>query len=281
MVLSLLLFLSLAVPFTQSSRDTALVTSSDGLPIHYAVQGKGDTALVFIHCWSCDRHLWDNQVAEFAKTNRVVTIDLPGHGASGIGRKNWSVESFGDDVKAVVTKLDLKRVVLVGSSMGGPIALEAARRMPERVIAIVPVDTLHNVEEKVPAEQLDAALKQLRADYKGAVTALMNQFFFSATTPAAVKTRVLNDATSRPPETAIAILAAIFAYDPVPALKEVKVPVRAINSDRVPTNLEVNRKYAPQFDAAIIKGIGHYPMLEEPARFNQLLAEILRSLPRA
>ncbi|HET6851527.1 MAG TPA: alpha/beta hydrolase [Pyrinomonadaceae bacterium] len=281
MVLSLLLFLSLAVPFTQSSRDTALVTSSDGLPIHYAVQGKGDTALVFIHCWSCDRHLWDNQVAEFAKTNRVVTIDLPGHGESGIGRKNWSVESFGDDVKAVVTKLDLKRVVLVGSSMGGPIALEAARRMPERVIAIVPVDTLHNVEEKVPAEQLDAALKQLRADYKGAVTALMNQFFFSATTPAAVKTRVLNDATSRPPETAIAILAAIFAYDPVPALKEVKVPVRAINSDRVPTNLEVNRKYAPQFDAAIIKGIGHYPMLEEPARFNQLLAEILRSLPRA
>ena len=281
MVLSLLLFLSLAVPFTQSSRDTALVTSSDGLPIHYAVQGKGDTALVFIHCWSCDRHLWDNQVAEFAKTNRVVTIDLPGHGESGIGRKNWSVESFGDDVKAVVTKLDLKRVVLVGSSMGGPIALEAARRMPEHVIAIVPVDTLHNVEEKVPAEQLDAALKQLRADYKGAVTALMNQFFFSATTPAAVKTRVLNDATSRPPETAIAILAAIFAYDPVPALKEVKVPVRAINSDRVPTNLEVNRKYAPQFDAAIIKGIGHYPMLEEPARFNQLLAEILRSLPRA
>jgi pimeloyl-ACP methyl ester carboxylesterase len=42
----------------------------------------------------------------------------------------------------------------------------------------------------------------------------------------------------------------------------------------------VNRKYAPQFDVAIIKGIGHYPMLEEPASFNQLLAEILQSLPR-
>jgi pimeloyl-ACP methyl ester carboxylesterase len=153
--------------------------------------------------------------------------------------------------------------------------------MPERVVAIVPVDTLQNVEEKVPAEQLDGVMKQLQADYKGAVTALMNQFFFSASTPAAVKTRVLNDATSRPPETAIAILAAVLAYDAAPALKEVKVPVRAINSDRVPTNLEVNRKYAPQFDAAIIKGIGHYPMLEEPARFNQLLAEILRSLPRA
>ena len=281
MVLSVLLFLSLVMPFGQTGRDTAVVNASDGVPIHYAVQGKGETALVFIHCWSCDRHLWDNQVAEFAKTNRVVTIDLPGHGESGLGRKTWSIESYGDDVKAVVTKLDLKRVVLVGSSMGGPIALEAARRMPERVVAIVPVDTLHNVEEKLPPEQLEAAMKQLRADYKGAVTALMNQFFFAAGTPAAVKTRVLNDATSRPPETALAILAAIFAYDAAPALREVKVPIRAINSDRVPTNLEVNRKYAPQFDAAIIKGIGHYPMLEEPARFNQLLTEILRSLPRA
>jgi len=282
MVLTLLLFLSLVIPFDQTGGNTAVVPASDGVPIHYAVQGEGETALVFIHCWSCDRHLWDNQVSEFAKTNRVVTIDLPGHGQSGLRRKTWSIESYGDDVKTVVTKLDLKRVVLVGSSMGGPIALEAARRMPERVVAIVPVDTLHNVEEKLPAEQLDAVMKQLRADYKGAVTALMNQFFFAAGTPAAVKARVLNDATSRPPETAIAILAAIFAYDAGPALREVKVPIRAINSDRVPTNVEVNRKYAPQFDVAIIKGIGHYPMLEEPASFNQLLSEFLQSLlPRA
>ena len=280
MFLGLLLFLSLVMPFAQTAGDTAVVTSSDGVPIHYTVQGEGDTALVFIHCWACDRHLWDNQVAEFSKTNRVVTIDLPGHGESGLERKNWSIQSYGDDVKTVVTKLDLKRVVLVGSSMGGPIALEAARRMRDRVVAIVPVDTLHNVEQKVPPEQLDAAMKQLRADYKGAVTALMNQFFFAPSTPDAVKARVLNDATSRPPETAIAILAAIFAYDPAPALKKIKAPIRAINSDRVPTNVEVNRKYAPQFDVAIIKGIGHYPMLEEPASFNQLLAEILQTLRR-
>jgi pimeloyl-ACP methyl ester carboxylesterase len=63
-------------------------------------------------------------------------------------------------------------------------------------------------------------------------------------------------------------------------LREVKVPIRAINADRVPTDLAVNRKYAPQFDVVIIKGTGHYPMLEDPVRFNQMLADILRSLPR-
>ena len=54
--------------------------------------------------------------------------------------------------------------------------------------------------------------------------------------------------------------------------------ILAINGDRSPTNLEANRKYAPQFDAVIIKDTGHYPMLENPVRFNQLLTEVLGKL---
>jgi len=279
-LLRILLFVVLAFSAAQAQPKSDVVNASDGVPIHYSVQGKGEPALVFIHCWTCNRRFWDNQVAEFSKTNRVVAIDLPGHGESGQGRKNWSVESYGDDVKAVVTKLGLKRVVLVGSSMGGPIALEATKRMPDRVVAIVPVDTLQNVESKLPPEQLDAVFKQMEADYKNATTSLLNQYFFSPTTPAAVKERVINETISRPPEVALPILRAVFSYDAAAGLREVKVPVRAINADRVPTDVEVNRKYSPQFDAVIIKGTGHYPMLEDPARFNQMLAEILRNLPR-
>lgn len=280
MLLGLLLYSLLFLPFAGVQQKAEVVPAADGVPIHYSVQGAGDPSLVFIHCWSCDRHLWENQVSVFAKNHRVVTIDLPGHGESGQGRKKWSIEEYGEDVKRVVTKLDLKRVVLVGSSMGGPIALEAARRMPERVVAIVPVDTLQNVENKIPPDQLQAILKQLRADYKGTVTGLMNQYFFAPGTPAAVKTRVLNETISRPPELSLAILEAVMTYDQARGLREVKVPIRAINSDLNPTKLEVNRKYAPQFDAVVIKGVGHYPMLENPARFNELLTEIISSLPR-
>jgi sigma-B regulation protein RsbQ len=272
----LLLMSVVSLPFADK---TLTVAAADGVPIHYSVQGKGEPALVFIHCWSCDRNLWDNQVPVFAKQYRVVTIDLPGHGESGQERRNWSVESFADDVNTVITKLNLKRVVLIGSSMGGPIAVEATRRMPDRVVAIVPVDTLQNVENKVPPEQLADVMKQLRSDYKTAVTGFLNQFFFSANTPIAVKNRIISEVTSRPPELSIKILEGIFAYDAAPALGKIKAPIRAINSDLNPTNLEVNRKYAPQFDAVIIKGTGHYPMLEDPERFNELLANVLRDLP--
>lgn len=278
MFAALVLFLAFFTSFVSAAEKTAIVAAPDGVPIHYSVQGKGEPTLVFIHCWSCDRHLWDNQVPLFAKNYRVVTIDLPGHGESGQGRKNWSVESFADDVNTVITKLNLKRVVLVGSSMGGPVAVEATRRMPGRVQAIVPVDTLQNVETKVDPAQLEQVFKQLRADYKGAVTGFLNQLVFSPNTPAAVKNRIISEVTSRPPELNIAILEGILGYNSVPALREIKVPIRAINGDLNPTNLEVNRKYAPQFDAAIIKGSGHYPMLENPERFNELLTDILQNL---
>ena len=280
MLLRIMLLVVFAFSAAQAQPKSEVVNASDGVPIHYSVQGKGDPALVFIHCWACNRHFWDNQVAEFSKTYRVVTIDLPGHGESGQGRKTYSVESYGDDVKTVVTKLNLKRVILVGSSMGGPIALEATRRMPDRVVAIVPVDTLQNVEDKLPPDQLDAVFKQMQADFKSATTSLLNQFFFSPTTPMAVRERIINETIAQKPEVVLPILKAVFSYDAAPGLREVKVPIRAINADRVPTNLEVNRKYAPQFDVVIIKGTGHYPMLEDPARFNQMLAEILRNLPR-
>jgi len=272
------LFLMLLLPVVAVEQKAEVVTAADGVPIHYSIQGKGEPSLVFVHCWSCDRHLWDNQVAAFAKNHRVVAIDLPGHGESGQQRKKWSIEEYGQDVKQVVTKLDLKRVILVGSSMGGPIALEAARRMPERVVGIVPVDTLQNVDQKIPPEQLDNILKQLRADYKGTVTTMMNQFFFAPGSPVAVKNRVINEATSRPPDLALAILESVMGYDQAQGLSGLKVPIHAINSDLNPTNLEVNRKYASQFDVAVMKGVGHYPMLEDPARFNTLLTEAISAL---
>jgi sigma-B regulation protein RsbQ len=260
-------------------RGHRVLVASDGVPIHYVVQGKGEPALVFVHCWGCDRNLWENQVSEFARRHRVVVIDLPGHGESGQGRKNWSMESYGEDVERIVATLNLKRVVLIGSSMGGPVILEAARRMPDQVVGLVPVDTFLNVDQRLSPDAQAGVIKRLESDYKGTTTKTMSEMSFGAGTSAAVKDRVIKAATSRPPEVAIPILKATFEYNPIPALRETKIPIRAINGGRHPTNLEANRKYAPQFEAVIMKDAGHYPMLEDPAQFNRLLDEFLRKLP--
>jgi pimeloyl-ACP methyl ester carboxylesterase len=258
----------------------AVARSGDGVPIHYTVEGRGEPALVFVHCWNCDRHFWDAQLRAFSKSHVVVAIDLAGHGDSGKERKDWTIDAFGDDVKAVVEKLGLKHIVLIGSSMGGPVSLEAARKLGDRVVGIVAVDTLQDVEQKTPPEQADKMLQDMKSDYKGQTTKFISGNLFSPRTPAAVRKRVLTVATSASPDRSVAMLRAVMLYDPVPALAEIHIPIRAINSDKYPTNLEGNRRHIPQFDVALMKGAGHYLMLEDPDRFNALLADALSQLEK-
>ena len=255
-------------------------TSPDGVPIRYDAAGKGDPALVFVHCGGCNRGFWDGQMAYFAPKHRVVALDLAGHGQSGSGRKDWTMQAFGEDVVSVVEALGLKRVVLIGHSLGGPAVLEAARRMPGRVAGVVLVDSWVDFEQRIPAEQIEKLLTALRADYRATTTAITSQYFFSASTPEPVKARVLETVLSGPQEIGVAVARSSMTYDPLPALREIKAPIRAISSDLFPTNLEGNRKYAPGYQAAIMKGVGHYLMLEQPEAFNALLAEALRELAR-
>jgi pimeloyl-ACP methyl ester carboxylesterase len=256
-------------------------TSPDGVPIRYAAAGKGDPALVFVHCGGCNRGFWDGQMAYFAAKHRVVALDLAGHGQSGAGRKDWTMAAFGQDVVSVVEALGLKRVVLIGHSLGGPAVLEAARRMPDRVAGLVLVDSWVDFEQRLPAEEVEKYVSALQADYRATTTSMVSQFLFSASTPEPVKARVLETVLSGPQEIGVAVARSSMAYDPLPALREIKAPIRAISSDLFPTNLEGNRKYVPGYQAAIMKGVGHYLMLEQPEAFNGLLAEALRELARS
>ena len=95
-----------------SSKKANKAVSADGVSISYEVQGQGEPSLVFVHGWSCDREVWEYQVPYFSQNHKVVTIDLGGHGQSGLGRKQWTVQAYGDDVVSVIKKLDLKNVVL-------------------------------------------------------------------------------------------------------------------------------------------------------------------------
>ena len=121
----------------------ASVSSADGSAITYGVKGQGDTTLVFIHCWTCNHEFWRSQVETFSQDYQVVWLDLAGHGLSRSNRDSYTMQAFGQDVAAVVHKVGAERVVLVGHSMGGPVALEAAELLGDKVTGIVGVDTVY------------------------------------------------------------------------------------------------------------------------------------------
>ena len=106
------------------------ILSEDNIIISYNVEGNGKQALVFVHGWSCDKSYWKHQVPYFAEKYKVITIDLAGHGKSGLGRKTLSMEAFGKDILAVLQKTNIEQAILIGHSMGGAVIIEAAKQMP-------------------------------------------------------------------------------------------------------------------------------------------------------
>jgi pimeloyl-ACP methyl ester carboxylesterase len=255
------------------------VSAEDGLQLVCEVRGKGDTALIFLHGWCGDRAYWKNQVDVFAPNYRVVTLDQAGHGQSGKNRKQWSVNGLAADVEAVVKALGLKRVILVGHSMGGPVALIAAKRMPATFVAVIGADTLQNVEFKMPEEVRKQFFEAFEKDFKGTMRLGFDGLVSEKIDPD-LKQWLLSRAEAQDQEMALALMRDMSTLDQKTLLKDARKPVRCINSAGgykffTPTDVAANKKYA-DYDAALLDGVGHYPMLEKPAEFNQKLREVLK-----
>ena len=113
----------------------------DGLAIHSSSTGSGPATMVFVHGWTCDSSSWAAQVPAFAKKYRVVTLDLPGHGQSGVPKDGkFSMDLFARAVEAVRAETKADTLVLVGHSMGAPVIRQYARLYPQHVAGLVAVD---------------------------------------------------------------------------------------------------------------------------------------------
>jgi pimeloyl-ACP methyl ester carboxylesterase len=263
--------------------ETGTVVAADGVSISYDVRGSGRTALVFVHCWTCNRDYYREQLDRFASRYRVVSLDLAGHGASGKNRAAWSVLGFAGDVQAVIEKLGLERVILVGHSMGGPVSLEVARRLPNRVRGIVCLDTLHNAEQKMPPQMVERVTAAFRKDFRGTVGSFVRGMFPSSPN-ATVVSWVAEQASKMDPEIAIALFRDFPNLDLPRLMASVKVPLRCVNAAPrppygPPTASAVNRKYI-DFAAAILDGVGHFLQLERPDEVNAKIRGFLEELDR-
>jgi pimeloyl-ACP methyl ester carboxylesterase len=267
-------FVAAAVP-KPAPAPALTVPSADGVPIAYEVHGTATPALILVHGWSCDRSYWKEQIDELSPQFQLVLIDLAGHGESGMARKNYTIDSFGDDVAAVVQKLDLKGVVLVGHSMGGDVIVSAAQRLRGRVTGLVWVDVYKSLESPSTDEQVEAFAAKFRKDFRRSVDPFVRGMFGPNADPKLVD-RVAKDMSSAPPPVAMPSLVSAFSNARrVPAaLAELKLPVIAINSDRGSTDYESLAKHGVK--ARVLPDIGHFLQLEDPARFNRTLSSVVR-----
>lgn len=268
-----------------SSAHTRRVLADGGVTIHHRVWGdpaRSDRPLlVFVHGWSCDLGYWDAQIEALSADYSLVALDLAGHGRSGSTREDFSMRAFGRDVAAVVRSLPGQApVILIGHSMGGPVAAEAARELGSRVRAVIGVDTFKNVgKAPPPVAETEARLGFFQRDFAGSTRLFVTQAFFKPGTDPAFIERIAADMAAGDPRVGVAAIRELNAWDGARSMTSLQIPVIAINADHgEPTEEARIRALVPTFRARILAGVGHFLMMEDPARFNAALRAELETI---
>jgi len=261
-----------------------IVEGAGQVAIHYRVYGSpvGDRPLVvLIHGWSCDSAYWREQIAPLSLDHTIVTVDLAGHGSSGDERDDFSMRSFGEDVQRVVASLPTRApVILVGHSMGGPVAVEAAAILGDRVRAVIGVDTFVSIGAPIPAAaEIKMRIAPFYTDFRAATRALVDRSFFKPDADPVLRRWIVEDMANANSRVGIAALLGLGTWDGEAALRALRVPLIAINTDSVKVNQERIRELSPEFRLITIEGPGHFLMMENPERFNLALRAELAHLP--
>lgn len=246
----------------------------DGNKIHYLdIGGSKKDAIVFIHGWTCNADFWKGSISAFPG-RRVIALDLIGHGKSDKPTAVYSMEYFARSVEAVMSKAKIDRAVLVGHSMGTPVARQFYRLYPARTLGIVIVDGA--VRPLATEAQMKEFAAPLRSDYA------QNSPKFLEEMLAPIKNEALKK-TIRDSMLATPGHVAISAWDGMSDGKiwaddKINVPVLAVMapSPYWPPNLkELYTAVIPNLDFRMWADVSHFLMMERPKEFNDQVTSFI------
>jgi pimeloyl-ACP methyl ester carboxylesterase len=263
-----------------------------GATVNYAEMGDGPP-LLFVHglsgCWQN----WLENIPHFARTHRVVALDLPGFGASPMPPWEITIPAYGRLVRDFCERLGIDRCSIVGNSMGGFIASEVAITEPERVDDLTLVSAAGITwasARKEPAEMV--------ARVGRAAAPLALRFELSAIRRPKIRDRAFRGVFFDPNNLRRELLwenvvpafhspgyfdsmRNLVGYDIRDRLEEIGVPTLIVwgRNDRVvpvPAALSYRKRIGENAELVILDHCGHVPQMERPVRFNRLLEGFLQ-----
>lgn len=132
--------------------------------ISYTDQGKG-TTIVLLHGFLENQTMWNEFLPELSKRNRVITIDLLGHGATECLGYVHTMEDQADMMHHLLMELKIRKAILIGHSMGGYVALAFAELFPEFMKGLVLMNSTSRADSEERKTNRDRAIKAVKKDY--------------------------------------------------------------------------------------------------------------------
>ena len=132
--------------------------------ISFSDQGKG-TAVILLHGFLENASMWKNNIPHLSKKNRVIAIDLLGHGNSSCIGYVHSMELFAETVAAVLKHLRIRKCILVGHSLGGYVALAFAEKYPQKIKGLCLMNSTSNEDDEERKKLRTRANKMIQSNF--------------------------------------------------------------------------------------------------------------------
>jgi pimeloyl-ACP methyl ester carboxylesterase len=262
-----------------------------GAGVNYVEMGEGPP-LLFIHGLGGSWQNWLESIPHFARTHRVIALDLPGFGSSPMPPWEISIPAYGRFLRDFCERLGVDRSSLVGNSMGGFIASEVAITEPERVDDLTLVSAAGITwarARREPAEMLArmgraAAPLVMRFEMSAIKRAKFRRRLFGGVfhDPNALRRELLweNVVPALESPGSFDAMRTLVGYDIRDRLEEIGVPTLIVwgRNDHVvpvPAALSYKKRIGDNAELIIFDECGHVPMIERPVRFNRVLERFL------
>lgn len=272
--------------------------TADEVTLRYTDTGGDGIPLVLLHGWGQTSAMFHHQVDEFGASRRVIAYDMRGHGASDAPRHGYRIARLAADLRDVLDGLCVDRADLLGWSMGASVIwsyleLFGASRVRQLVFvdqpaAVVATPWMAPDEQEasgaiLPVDGLTALVAQIHGDETGAVVRAFVRSMFSGHVPAPLWTFVAEEIARMPRHAAVPLLFDHATQDWRDILSRIDRPTLVLGADGSHVAAASQRYIASLIPESTLHvfprdvASSHFPFLQNPEAFNQVLAGFLDS----
>ncbi len=249
------------------------------ISLYYEVSGEGEP-LLFIHGLGSSTRDWEFQVPEFAKSYRVVTLDLRGHGQSGKPAGPYSLRLFAEDTARLLQSLGIESAHVVGLSLGGGVAFQLAIDYPDLVKTLTIVNSGPFMTGSIETDRqvADERVNIVRQHGMRAMGQVLSGRLFPNPEHEPQRNTFVERWAENDPDAYINSTLAMVGWNVSDQISAIECPTLVLSADQDYTPIPVKEAYTklmPNAELVVVPDARHAMPIERPEAFNAALLEFL------
>jgi pimeloyl-ACP methyl ester carboxylesterase len=251
---------------------------ANGIKLYYEIAGKGDP-VVFIHGLGSSTTDWENQVPEFSRQYKTITLDLRGHGQTGGAEGAFSIKQFASDVAGLIKK-ENQPTHVIGISMGGMVAFQLTLDYPELVKSLVVINSESEVLMTNSKTRRLVWMRKYIPRLLGMkrMGKVLGKQLFPKKEQEHLRQLIAERWAKNSVKNYIKSISAIAGWGVKDQLYQIKCPVLVIASEFDYSSVESKKAYAekiPNAQLVVIRDARHAVPVEKPDELNQIIFKFL------